>query len=211
MAVLSAEQCAQYQRGGYVLVSGLVPPDLAAAGQAAMERVAAGTKYGGTNDPDIVRCYTPALLAAAAELGGGDPASYRAPTSALAIIAQPTAEPWHWPTPHIDHAIKDHGHRVFPHEFRVASMLFLSVAPSHGGGTVVWPGSHTTLEDTARKSPEQYELMWTLNQELKSLDLGEPVELTPLCGDILFYQYLCAHAGSMNTSDRPRLALNYKW
>jgi ectoine hydroxylase-related dioxygenase (phytanoyl-CoA dioxygenase family) len=28
---------------------------------------------------------------------------------------------------------------------------------------------------------------------------------------VLFYHYLLAHAGSMNTSDRPRFALNMKW
>ena len=41
--------------------------------------------------------------------------------------------------------------------------------------------------------------------------VGEPVELTPRRGDVLFYHYLCAHAGSKNTSAVPRLALNMKW
>jgi len=41
--------------------------------------------------------------------------------------------------------------------------------------------------------------------------LSRPVELTPRRGDVLFYHYLCAHAGSMNTSSRPRFALNMKW
>jgi ectoine hydroxylase-related dioxygenase (phytanoyl-CoA dioxygenase family) len=53
--------------------------------------------------------------------------------------------------------------------------------------------------------------MWVLGQAIRELDLGGPVELTPKQGDVLFYHYLCAHAGSMNTSDRPRLALNMKW
>ena len=59
--------------------------------------------------------------------------------------------------------------------------------------------------------PERYELMWALNQALKELDLDQPVELTPSQGDVLFYHYLCAHAGSMNTSRRPRFAMNMKW
>jgi len=37
------------------------------------------------------------------------------------------------------------------------------------------------------------------------------VETTPGAGDVLFYHYLCAHAGSQNTSTQPRLALNMKW
>jgi ectoine hydroxylase-related dioxygenase (phytanoyl-CoA dioxygenase family) len=90
-------------------------------------------------------------------------------------------------------------------------MTFLNDVALHGGGTVVWPGSHRRLEALARSNPQRYELMWTLNQSLKELDLGRPVELTPRRGDVLFYHYLCAHAGSMNTGPRPRLALNMKW
>jgi ectoine hydroxylase-related dioxygenase (phytanoyl-CoA dioxygenase family) len=54
-------------------------------------------------------------------------------------------------------------------------------------------------------------MMWMLKLEIEKLDLGPPVELTPRCGDVLFYHYLLAHSGSTNTSDRPRFALNMKW
>jgi ectoine hydroxylase-related dioxygenase (phytanoyl-CoA dioxygenase family) len=90
-------------------------------------------------------------------------------------------------------------------------MTYLSDVPSHGAGTIVWPGSHLKLEALAKSDPERYELMWALNQDIPRAGIGEPVELTPRRGDVLFYHYLCAHAGSKNTSDRPRLALNMKW
>jgi len=118
---------------------------------------------------------------------------------------------WRLPRPHIDHAIKEHGHKTFPRAFRIAAMTFLSDVPPHGGGTVVWPGSHAVLERLARSDPRRFETMWALNQELANTALADPVELTPRRGDVLFYSYLCAHAGSQNTSARPRLALNAKW
>jgi len=163
------------------------------------------------DDPALLACYTPELCAATAQLADDDAASFKPPSRAYAINVFPRVGEWHWPQPHIDHAIKDAGHHVFPRAFRIAAMTYLSDVPPHGGGTVVWPGSHQKLESLAKSDPARFELMWTLNQELPKLDLGEPVELTPRCGDVLFYHYLCAHGGSMNVSEHPRLALNMKW
>ena len=53
--------------------------------------------------------------------------------------------------------------------------------------------------------------MWALNQELAGLDLGEPMEVIARPGDVLFYQCLCPHAGSLNVRHGPRLAMNAKW
>ena len=131
--------------------------------------------------------------------------------SGLCHQCVPPSGEWKWPGPHIDHAIKEHLHKTFPRAFRIATMTFLSDVPPHGGGTVVWPGSHAVLERLAKSDPERFEMMWTLNQEVPHVTLADPVELTPKRGDVLFYSYLCAHAGSQNTSDRPRLALNAKW
>jgi ectoine hydroxylase-related dioxygenase (phytanoyl-CoA dioxygenase family) len=90
-------------------------------------------------------------------------------------------------------------------------MTFLSDVSEHGGGTVVWPGAHQKLRALAESDPEKYEMMWVLNQSMKEVNLGEPVETTPRRGDVLFYHSLCPHAGSKNISDRPRFALNMKW
>lgn len=163
------------------------------------------------DSPELLACYNPSLLAATALLAGDPPETIQAPKRAYAINVFPTPGEWSWPHPHIDHAIKEHGHHTFPRAFRVATMTFLSDVPLHGGGTVVWPGSHALLEGIAKSDPARFELMWTLNQELSRIDLGAPVELTPKRGDVLFYSYLCAHAGSRNVSDRPRLAMNAKW
>lgn len=223
MSVLTAEQRRMYEEQGYLLASGLIPEEIAQAGEAAMWRAlqadpadpatwtSIASRHTTFDAPALVACYTPEVLAAAAELGGEAPESYRAPNRGYAINVFPQQDAWSWPQPHIDHAIKEHGHKTFPRAFRLASMLFLHTVAPHGGGTVVWPGSHRKLEALAKSDPTRYELMWTLNQDLKSIDLGAPRELTPQRGDVLFYHYLCAHAGSKNVSDRPRLAMNMKW
>ena len=223
MSNLTDEQADQYRVQSYLLVSGLIPDNVASAAEAALWRVLGV----GPDDPaawprgalahqvsdcvELLACYTPAMLAAAARLAGEPVSDIRAPERAYAINVFPVPEEWTRPAPHIDHSIKKDGHKTFPRAFRVAAMTYLSDVPPHGGGTVVWPGSHALLERIARSDPERFEMMWTLNQELARADLGDPLELTPRRGDVLFYSYLCAHAGSQNTSDRARLALNAKW
>lgn len=161
--------------------------------------------------PSLLACYTPEVCAAAAALAGDDAASFKPPLRAYTINVFPSDGYWSWQRPHIDHALKERGYRVFPPTIRIACMVYLNDVPPHGGGTMVWPGSHTKLESLAKSDPVRYEMMWMLKQEIEKLDLGAPVELPPCCGDVLFYHYLLAHSGSMNTSDRPRLALNMKW
>jgi hypothetical protein len=220
---LSADQVAQFQRDGFLLVSGLIPSEAAAAAESAMWRclgVSPGDSaswqtvppgHRSFEEPALVACYTPAYIAAAAQLAGDDPSTFRTPTRAYAINVFPRTGEWQWPRPHIDHAIKDHAHKTFPRAFRIAAMTFLSDVEPHGGGTVVWPGSHRQIEALARSDPQQYEYMWPLGQAIRGLKLAEPVEQTPRRGDVLFYHYLCAHSGSDNVRERPRFALNMKW
>ncbi len=202
-----------YGEQGYLLVSGLIPEPVSRRAEEAMRRLVeqGAASHKPYDEADLLACYTPEFLAVAARLAGEDPATIAPPKRAYPINVLPQPGPWHWPRPHIDHAIKEHGYKTFPRAFRIATMTFLSDVAPHGGGTVVWPGSHRKLQALAESDPERYELMWALNQELDRAGLGEPVELTPRRGDVLFYHYLCAHAGSMNTTDRPRLAMNAKW
>ena len=220
--MLTEEQRRAFDEQGFLLVSGLIPRQIAVAAEAAVWRdlgldpndPASWSRprtHQGYPGPELVACYTPEVLDAAALLSGDDRSTIHAPRQGYAIHVFPQPGEWTWPGPHIDHAIKDAGHRTFPRAFRLAAMTFLNDVQPHGGGTVVWPGSHRKLEALARSDPDRYELMWALNQDLRKVDLGEPYETTPRQGDVLFYHYLCAHAGSMNTSSRPRLALNMKW
>ena len=219
--LVSLNQIDAYARDGFVLVADLIPDDVSAAAADAMWIAMEANPddratwcegfFQGLDDPAIVACYTKTFLAAAATLSDNSRDSIGAPSSALAINIFPTADAWHTPTPHIDHAIKEHGHRTFPLPFRIATMTFLSDVPERGGGTAVWPGSHERIKALAHSDEDKYEYMWVLNQDMERMSLGDPVILTPRRGDVLFYQCLCAHSGSANKRDRPRLALNHKW
>jgi len=214
MSVLSPEQHSAFAADGYLLVSGLIPDATVRDAREALERTLMEQPDRPVFGTAVANaCYNEQVCAAAAELGGGlDQGAYFPVrfAAALAIAGTPGGE-WHWPSPHIDHAIEKDGYQVFPLPYRLASMLFLSDVAPHGGGTIVWPGSHRAIEVLAQSDPERYALMATLNRDLASAGLAEPVELTPRAGDILFYHVLTAHSGSQNVTDRPRLALNHKW
>ena len=90
-------------------------------------------------------------------------------------------------------------------------MTYINDVDQHGGGTVVWPESHHKIRMLLESDIEKYQYVWTLGKDVQTVGLDNPVELTPRKGDILFYHYFCAHAGSKNTSTRPRFAYNAKW
>jgi len=220
---LSTAQVQQYREEGYLLVSGLIPKEIAVKAEAAMWDAigvspddpeswkAVSRRHTNFPKAELTACYTLEFLAAAAQLAEDDPSIFKPPRSGYAINVFPTSGEWKWPGPHIDHAIKEHGHKTFPRAFRIATMTFLHDVTQHGGGTVVWPGSHKKLRALGESDPVKYEYMWVLNSDMRKVDIGQPVELTPKQGDVLFYQYLCCHAGSMNLSRRPRFAMNMKW
>jgi hypothetical protein len=224
-SVLTRAQTEAYVEHGYLLVSGLIPDAVSRRAESAMWRALGANpddpstwptqQTGAVNydDPDLVACYTPEVLAAAGQLGEGDPvnAAFRAPTRAHCLNILPQPEPWQPHGPHIDHAIKEHGHRTFPFAFRVATMTYLNDVERHSAATVVWPASHRKMAALARSDPARYEYMWVLNQDLHLGDVGEPVEVLAARGDVLFYHYLCVHSGSRNAGSRPRFAMNMKW
>ena len=252
MKSLSKDQVDQYDRDGYLLVSGLIPEEIAAKAEAAMwrwvginpdeppaswEDVPGGIRL--YNDADLVNCYTPQCLAAAAQLTRDDPSTfsktrthpktYSAPDfraaqeagedltrffrwdCTYAINVFPGSGEWTWPTPHIDHSLPEHNQKTFPPVFRLGALIYLNDVERHGGGTLVWPGSHHKMEALARQKPERYEYRSPLNEDLHEIDCGNPIELTLKRGDVLFLHHLCAHSGSLNLSNRPRFALNMKW
>jgi hypothetical protein len=222
MYVLTLPQMRQYEDEGYVLVHGLIEPDIASAAAAALYRglgadptdkatwanVPSGSSH---SAPEIVACFTPMICAAAAELANESLPELPAPSSTFTINVFPQEGPWKPHGPHIDHSLERDGFKVFPRPMRIASIIYLNDVPEHGAPTVVWPGSYKKIEELAKSDPVQYELMMSLNRDLGKLDLGEPIQVSSKKGDILFYHYLTAHSGSANATDIPRLALVHKW
>jgi hypothetical protein len=146
---------------------------------------------------------------------------------------------WRTPEPHIDHSLPGDDHRAFPRRpVRIASMAYLSESGAlvdaaaarggagggggrplvHGGSTVIWPGSNRLLEQLAKSDPARFERMAALSDAMMAGEAGvgagsdsQPIEIQHRAGDVLFYDIFTAHAGSLNTSPTPRLAINLKW
>ena len=223
--ILSCKQIEQYLANGYLLVQGLILTDIVERAEAKMWQELgvppnepetwknASWETWSPISPEIRACYTPEFLTAAMQLGEGepDPEIYRPRNRHSVLPVFPQKGEWRSPGAHIDHSIKSHGEKTFPFAFRLAAMAYLNDVEPHSGGTVVWPGSHRKIGALARSNPTHYEYMWSLGSDLHKVDIGEPIELTPNQGDVLFYHYLCAHSGSQNVGRRPRFAVNTKW
>lgn len=222
MTPLTDAQVADFERDGYVLLRGAIPHVLAKKAEAAIwktldadpndpttwEGKSAGT---GISHADAVAVFTRELAITVDLLSGEPRPDVAFPKSAFAINVFPQTGDWNHFGPHIDHALDKDGFHVFPRPMRLASLLYLTDCKSHGGATVVWPGSHKKIEALAKSDPARFELMSTLNRALGELDLGEGVEVEGQQGDVLLYHYLCAHSGSKNVLSYPRFAFAHKW
>ena len=233
---LSEDQLTFYRQNGYLLASGLIPAPIAAQAEAAMWKLmgmdaadastwSTGPEsadgyneekgeviFHGVQDPDLMACATDDFITAVAQLLDEPPDSLHPPDSifALNLLARPGqwAMPGH---PHVDGLNKQNAElaKTFPGPYRTTCLLYLSDIESQGGGTWVWPGSHRTLRDLATSDPVKYEHLKDLNKEIPSLDLGTGVELTPKRGDILFFQPLFGHNGSINAAAKPRFMIRF--
>ena len=222
MSTLTSEQKAAFARDGYLLVPDLIPDNLAARAEAAMwESLGASPRdpeswkgkpvAAAYPRPEIAAVFTPEMAALVDALSDEANPSWTPPSVPFAINIFPQPGEWSHHGPHIDHALERDKFRVFPRPMRLASLLYLTDCRLGGGPTVVWPGSHTTIEAFAKRDPERFELMFTLNNALGELDLGEGIQVEGKRGDVLFYHYLTAHSGSKNVLDYPRFAVAYKW
>jgi hypothetical protein len=220
---LLEEQMRGYRRAGYLLASGLIPAHLVKEAEAAMWRC---LKAEATRrqtwpilgpHPHILKnsrlaaVYTQTLLAAAAQLSEMDVAGFAAPTHVYTINTLPVPGPWKSHTPHLDGSLPVKRLRTFPRPYWIASIIYLTDVRSRGGGTIVWPASHLKVEALARSDARAYRRLSALQGALANLDLGEPVEVTPTAGDVLFHHPFCVHASSDNLSAAPRLAMLHRW
>ncbi len=211
---VSVDQVRSYHAQGFVLIPGLIKQSVV---QHAFDLLSTYIPPGQTgafhkilSASPLLECVTKSVCAAAAKLGGID-ARLERPASVYTIAVCPQVGSWEWPTPHIDHARLEDRHRTFPPPYRIGCLIYLNDVHPHSGATVVWPGSHRQLTDLARSDLDKYELLSSLNEDIQTLRLNNPVEISARAGDALFYNYLCAHSGSKNVGPSCRLALNHKW
>ncbi len=235
--MLSQAQLAQYDRDGYVMVSGLIPEETIAGAEAAMWSVlgmdrddpaswsplpgdADGVttvasqgvvEHFGLKDPELLACCTPAFYEVQSQLARENEDAFHCrrpqPEAVWTRSVFPVSGSW---SHHSGHA--DGVHRpfsIFPGSFRVSSLTYLDSGVAQGGGTAVWPGSHRTLRDGAVRDPDRFRMLPDLQNPTQKFDLSAPIELTPSRGDVLFFHYLLVHAGSLNTGNKPRFAIRW--
>ena len=224
---LTYEQVYHFMEEGYVKVSGLISPEVAARADNAAWRVVGidphepeGWKtltHGVfTIDPAVMSMYTPELRIAAAQLASQDPHLFnmsRVPENAFILTIKPEPEvPWTVHGPHIDglgnwQCIM----QSFPRPWTMFAMIYLHDVPRHCGTTVVYPKSHRKYQALMRSEPERYRFLAQVQDDLKRVDVGEPVDVPVKAGDVVFLDQMTMHAGSTNKGKRPRFALNMKW
>ena len=230
--MLKLSQIEQYHREGYLLASGLIPDTISKkAGETlwsllemqpnqpgSWQTVPAHAKVQSyrnliditTAVPDLMDCCTPEFMQAAAQLLDEPSVEAHRPNGINTINVFPTTE-WSCGKAHID-GIELGGQkhrRTFPGPLRMVVLSFLSNTKVKGGGTMVWPQSHQQIRTLAESDLQKYQYLLDLHNEVHSLDLGQPVELLPKQGDVLFFQHLFAHAGTANTRQTPRFAFRY--
>ena len=115
----------------------------------------------------------------------------------------PISNDWDYINGHVDGGFRPT--KVFPGSFRVSSLTYLDSGVAQGGGTLIWPGSHRKLLQEAMQDPDRYHLLTDFKNPQQRFGLGEPIELIPDRGDVLFFHYLLVHSGSLNTSNKPRV------
>ena len=232
MGPLTENQVLKYHEDGYLLASGLIPEAVARRAEDAvwevmeMDRSDPNTwshrpeeappksdlyQYFNNKHPDLLACYTPAMMAAMAQVTGEKASMFEPPESTLLQNVFPSEGKWSWGGAHFDGAVKARQHKTFPGPFFISTLIYLNDIEHHGGGTIGWPGKHKAVRALAESDPEKYEYLWRLAEDLNTIDLGEPVELEPNCGDIFFFSPFAVHSGSRNVRDTPRLALRARW
>ena len=235
MSVVTDEQVEQFRREGHILLSGLIPEEVARCGEAAMwallemdpedpetwsevpdHAVHKPTRHLVQHQncaaPDILACYTDEVLTALSELTGKDRGKIHSPKKVLTQNVFPCDEPWSHSRSHFDGGTNRWKFNdTFPIRYGVHSILYLSDGEPHGGGTFGWPGTHKTMRGLAVSNPAKYPYLYEVNSDMHLVDIGEPVELVAKCGDILFYRNFFVHAGSRNVGARPRFACRHGW
>ena len=224
--ILSEQQKEQFIRDGYVVVRGLLPPDLVERTRedilAALEMdltdsstwnreiEAAWTVSHLTND-----CRSAAVEQVAEELVGPDflrgiSYHYGKRIADLEPYEEGFIPVLTYPTPgapgeivakgfHLDGI---QGTYLWPNLLSLVVFAYLTDTAADGGATLVRPGSHRQVFEHC--------LEHGLSELQGFPDLGyaEPVALEGEAGDVIFFHYLMVHSGSQNRSQHIRVGLN---
>jgi hypothetical protein len=225
---LSEEQTQQFIRDGYVVVRGLLPPEIVAAtreallGALGIDGDDPTTWEGKSLSADLsvialtAPCRTPEVEAVAEQLVGPSflPGLCHSPyleargvapaviTGYIPVLNFPSPGPRQFQQPAGYHIDGMHLTTLWPEKFSLVVFAYLTDVTEYGGATTVLPGSH-----------RQVFAHWVQaghpgSTHPPDLEYAAPVPLTGQAGDVLFLHYLTVHSGSANHAEQIRVGLN---
>lgn len=224
---LGNEQIEQFVRDGFVLVSGLIPPEIVAATRdALLDERAQATESGSGASKDPARflrlmelsapCRTDAMEATVEQLVG--PRFLRGMTYSpfletmgaeaklyrgfIPVLRDPQPGPREFVAPASYHVDGIHRVTVWPESLYLVVFTYLTDVTAYGGATAVRPGSHRQVFDywRAQDTPD--------TSVLPDLPYAAPIPVPGKAGDTIFMHYLMVHSGSTNQADVVRVGLN---
>jgi hypothetical protein len=126
----------------------------------------------------------------------------------IAIRRSHNAERAYAPTWHIDGVPTGENGVIGPYISNFTVLLGVYLTPIDGtfsGNFVVWPGSHKRIEAHFRSRGPI-----AMQEGKPKVDVGEPLQLPALPGDMILCHYQLAHAAAANVSSRDRVAVYFR-
>ena len=223
LKMLAQAQKEGFVRDGYLIVRGLIPPEVVSAVRADLERSLGIDAYlpatwksvQETKDwawgagPLTVPCRPEAVERVAEELVGPhflrgaslhpfkSLVGLRAEEAGyIPVLTYPEPGEPRFVQPGGWHVDGEPDHVTLPPTCLLIMLAYLTDTPTHGGATCVQPGSHRVVFEHLMK-----------DGTLPSRQ-GEGIPLAGQAGDVIFMHFLLVHSGSRNTSDHVRIGLN---
>ena len=94
---------------------------------------------------------------------------------------------------------------TYPERYFLAAMAYLTDVAEYGGATAVRPGSHRQVFEKWLADDHAPDEPFAI---VPPLDFADPVAVVAEAGDVCFMHYLMVHSGSANHADTIRVGMN---
>lgn len=209
---LSEIQVEQFIRDGYVVVPGLIEPEIGEKARQILwdtAKIDPADRATWPENPVLAAveahelmafCRVPAMEEVAEQLAGPH---FKRGGGFVPVVNFPTPGPREF-VPLRAHIDGINETTVWPVQRYAVILAYLSDTTEYGGALAVWPSSHRTLlAHWVRTGTGPLG-----NTTPPPLDYGDAVPVAAKAGDVVFMHYLLVHASSENHDDQIRIAIN---